>query len=313
MRRILLSALTALSLAPVVLAQPAQAAGVTIDTAREPVTLAAPPARVAAFDVAAIDTLTALGVPLAGVPDKLYVPALKDVDAPHVGTLFEPDLEALANLAPDLIIVGGRTATQRDALAQLAPTIDMSIGTEVLAHTSDRLAAYAALFDRQAQAQPLKQALDDKLAALAQAGKGKGRVLVVMTNGPKMSLYGPGSRFGWLYQSTGMAPAVEGLDSGANHGNAVSAEFIAKADPDWLFVLDRGAAIGEEGQSAQATLNTPLIAGTKAWRNGQVAYLPSASLYIASGGYASTVEVIDALTAALNGAAKAAETGAPAQ
>ena len=48
-------------------------------------------------------------------------------------------------------------------------------------------------------------------------------------------------------------------------------------------MLDRGAAIGEEGQAAKDVLNNPLIAETTAWKKGQVVYLDS-STYLAAGG-----------------------------
>src|SRR6056297_3289999 len=78
-------------------------AEITIDTALGDVTLQEKPQSVAAFDIAAIDTLTALGVRIAGAPNNLYVNYLDDVvaDAEIVGTLFEPDYEKLAILAPD--------------------------------------------------------------------------------------------------------------------------------------------------------------------------------------------------------------------
>nr|WP_311200052.1 hypothetical protein [Leisingera sp. M527] len=49
-------------------------------------------------------------MPIAGVPSKLYVSYLQDLQdrAVPVGTLFEPDFEAIAMLAPDLIVAGGR-------------------------------------------------------------------------------------------------------------------------------------------------------------------------------------------------------------
>ena len=58
--------------------------------------------------------------------------------------------------------------------------------------------------------------------------------------------------------------------------------------------------MGEGGQSAEATLKSPLVEGTTAWKSGQVVYLPAADLYIGGGGYGSLVAVIDALTAALS-------------
>ncbi|MDO5632757.1 MAG: siderophore ABC transporter substrate-binding protein [Paracoccus sp. (in: a-proteobacteria)] len=288
------------TLAAIALAAPVLAEDVTIATAQGDVTLPANPATVAVYDIAALDSLTALGVPVQGVPDNLYLPALKDsVAAAPVGTLFEPDLEKLAALNPDLIIVAGRSATQKQAVERIAPTIDMTLGTDVLAAAKDRITAYGTLFSRQDRAAELNAELDDKITTLHAAAEGKGTALVIMTNGPKMAAYGEGSRFGWLHAVTGMPQAIASLDPTANHGSALSPELIADANPDWLFVMDRGAAIGETGQSAQATLDMPLIHGTSAWSKGQVVYLPSTEIYIAAGGYHALNTVIDNLTEAL--------------
>lgn len=296
-----LPGLRALALIPALLAFPAFAQGpVTIPTAQGDVEVASAE-RVAVMDVPAIDSMAALGVAPAGVPGRLYVDYLDEAiaGAQPVGTLFEPDLEALATLAPDLIVVGGRSVAQRDALAQVAPVIDMSIGPDVLGDTRARLAAYGTLFGKAEQAAELTAALDDRLAALARAGEGGGRAMVVLTNGSKMSAYGKGSRFGWIFEATGLEEAAPGLKLDT-HGAAISHEFIAEANPDWLFVIDRGAAVGEGGASARATLDTPLVAATNAWKAGQVVYLDPASLYIAGGGYTAMIRAIDQLTEALS-------------
>ena len=114
-----------------------------------------------------------------------------------------------------------------------------------------------------------------------------------------MSGYGPRSRFGWLYEVTGLAPAADDLDARAGHGDAISHQFIAQVNPDWLLVLDRGAAIGAAGQSAEATLDSELVRGTTAWRKGQVIYLPGDNIYLAPGGLTALSETLDSLAAAL--------------
>ncbi|MTH77584.1 siderophore ABC transporter substrate-binding protein [Paracoccus aestuariivivens] len=276
------------------------AADISVPTAQGDVAFAGVPQKVAVYDLPSLDTLTALGVSAAGVPEKLYVKHLQDLagNAAPVGTLFEPNLEALAGLGPDLVVVGGRSAAQKSAVEQVAPAIDMTIGEDLLADSKARLAAFGALFERQDKASELAATLDQKIAAVNAAGKDKGRALIVMTNGPKLAVYGRASRFGWIHEATGMPEAAEHINT-ANHGDAVSHEFIAEANPDWLFVIDRGAAVGEEGQSAEATLKNPLVEGTNAWKAGHVVYLDAADAYISAGGYTSTITLLDELTAAL--------------
>ncbi|MBW6422573.1 siderophore ABC transporter substrate-binding protein [Rhizobium sp. XQZ8] len=265
-----------------------------ISTARGPVAIAKAPAKVAVFDIAALDTLDRIGVKPAGVPEKLFLSQLEPLKqgAEVVGDIFEPDLEALSSLGPDLIIVGGRSSTRLDAAAKVAQTIDMTMdGDDLVAQAKQRLATYGALFGKQAEAAKAASELDDQIKAAKTAISGKGRGLIVMTNGPKVTAYGPGSRFGWVHAALDLPPAVPDVKA-ANHGEAVSFEFIAKANPDWLLVLDRAAAIGSGEQGARATLNNELIAQTTAWKKGQVVYLPAAEFYIAAGGVQSMQRVM---------------------
>ncbi|MBJ3778772.1 siderophore ABC transporter substrate-binding protein [Acuticoccus sp. 2012] len=275
------------------------AGAATVQTARGPVTVETTPETVAVYDIAALDTLDALGVPVAGVPSKVYLPSLETLaaTAEPVGTLFEPDLEALNALSPDLVIVGGRSATQLDATARVAPSIDMTIdGERLLEDARRRIHDYGTLFGKESEAAALTAALEADLAAARQAAAGKGDALVVLTNGPKISVYGPGSRFGWIHDELAIPPAVDDLEPSI-HGEAVTFEFIAAADPDWLIVLDRAAAIGSGEQSAQATLDNALVRATTAWREGHVIYLPAADFYIAAGGARATRHLLTALTA----------------
>ncbi|RWR28273.1 siderophore ABC transporter substrate-binding protein [Sinirhodobacter populi] len=294
-----LAAISLLALFPAVMAA---ADPVTVTTARGPVTIEETPERPVVYDVAAIDSLHALGVPVAGVPQKLYVDYLDDVskDAAKVGTLFEPDLEAVAGLGPDLIIVGGRSAAQYDSLGRIAPVIDMSVSPDVLGDAERRLKDYGALFGRQDKADELIASLQAKLDELHAAAEGRGSALILLTNGPKVAAYGANSRFGWLHTATGMPEARAGL-SAENHGDAVSLEFIAEANPDWIFVIDRSAAIGEEGQSARITLDNPLVATTNAAKNGHILYLSGAGMYVAGGGYTALMQTLDQILASLNG------------
>lgn len=259
------------------------------------------PEKIAVFDIAALDTLTALKVRAVGVPERVYVSYLEDVakDAEKVGSLFEPDFEALNALQPDLIIAGGRSSKQVDALSALAPAIDMTIWGDVLGQTRARLAAYGKIFDKEAEAKQLDDNLMTALENAQAATKGAGNALIVLTQGPKISVYGPNSRFGWMHSLLGIEPAVEEIDA-STHGEAVSFEFIRETNPDWLIVVDRAAAIGQGATLAAETLDNKLVAETSAWKNGQVIYLDAAKVYIAAGGYKATMDTIGDLTDQFN-------------
>lgn len=290
----LLPALAALALSAL------SASAMDVATARGTVAVDGTPKTVAVYDIAAIDTLARLGIRPAGIPDKLYLPELEPVTAGAtvVGTLFEPDLEALSALAPDLVIVGGRSSAKAEETAKVAPTLDMTIdGDDLYAQARQRLATYGELFGKTAEAEAAAAELDARLAAAKAAVAGKGKALIVMTNGPKVSAYGPGSRFGWVHAALDLPPALAEIQS-ATHGEAVSFEFIREANPDWLLVLDRAAAIGANEQGAKATLDNELVAETTAWKKGQVVYLPAPDFYIAAGGVQSMERVLGAIAEA---------------
>ena len=241
-------------------------------------------------------------MPVAGSVEKTFV----DYLAPYqgdLGTLFEPDLEALYALAPDLVIAGGRSAAKVDALARFAPTLDMTFTGDLLIDEAlERLEDYGALFAVTDRAAEIEARLRAKVEQARAAIAGKGDGLVILTNGPKISAYGRGSRFGWIHGELGLPQAVENV-SDATHGEAISFEYIRQADPDWLLVLDRAAAIGAEAVGAQATLDNALMRETKAWKNGHVIYLNAAEIYVSSGGVQSLDHTLDLLIKAFGGAA----------
>ncbi|PRX37739.1 iron complex transport system substrate-binding protein [Meinhardsimonia xiamenensis] len=281
----------------------ADARTVTIETAAGLAEVPYAPDVVVALDLAAIDTLDALGVDLAGVPaitpPAYLAPAFEGT--PTVGTLFEPDLEALAVMAPDLIVAGGRSQARVAALREIAPTIDMTIwGDDIVGQARARLTAYATIFGKQERAGQLLASLDEALAETRAAVEGKGNALIILTNGGKISAYGDDSRFGWLHTALGLPEAHPEI-AAETHGESVSFEFIAEVNPDWLIVIDRAAAIGQEGEAAAATLDNPLVAGTTAGRNGQIVHLDSAAIYLAGGGIQSMMILLEQIRSAFAG------------
>lgn len=272
---------------------------VTVETASGPAEVPAGPEKVVVFDISVLDTLHALGVPVAGAPERIYVNYLDDAvkDAEPIGTLFEPDFEAINALQPDLIIAGGRSSKQLGALSDLAPAIDMTIWGDVLGQAKERIAAYGKIFGKEDKAKELAANLMKAVDNAKQTTKDGGTAIVLLTQGPKVTFYGPESRFGWLYKDLGIQPAVND-DKDSTHGEAISFEFIRDANPDWIIVIDRAAAIGQDAVLAAETLDNKLVAETNAWKAGQVIYLDAGKIYIAMGGYESTMQTISDVTSA---------------
>lgn len=284
----------ALALSLTVMTAPAFAETVEIETYSGPAEVTVLPDRIAVFDVAALDTLDALGVSVAGVVSPWFVNYVSDTaeGAESVGTLFEPDFEAIAAGGYDLLIAGGRSSGVVPDLAEIAPTIDMTIWEDTVGQGLARLDTYGVIFGKQDEAAALLAAFEENLEAAKTAMADEGNAMIVMTNGPSVSAYGANGRFGWLHTALEIPEAVEAVEE-ATHGEAISFEFIRDANPDVLIVIDRAAAIGQESDAAAMTLDNALVHETAAWANDKVIYLNSANVYITSGGIQSMTQIVN--------------------
>ena len=260
---------------------------VTVDTARGDIDLAMNPSPLVVYDMTLLQDLAALDVAVDGAPSDLPLDNLHSETQPdpeEVGTLFEPDLEALNAMQPQAILVGSRMAEKYDELANIAPTLDMTIDTANIYESSkQRLHDLGALFGKSAEAAKLQNDIDSLITEAKAVTKDSGTGLVVMVNGNKMSVYGADSRYGFIHNVVNVPIADDQIKDG-RHGQPISFEYLQKTNPDWLFVVDRSAAIGEDSLGAKAVLDNPLVAQTTAWQKDQVVYL-SPDSYLAFGGY----------------------------
>ena len=107
---------------------------VTIKSSLDEVKLSKVPEKIVTFDLGAADTIRALGFEknIVGMPTKTVPAYLKDLagNVNNVGSMVEPDLEAIAALEPDLIIASPRTQKFVDKFKEIAPTVLFEAGKE---------------------------------------------------------------------------------------------------------------------------------------------------------------------------------------
>lgn len=118
------------------------------------------PQKIISFEIAHLDTLNALGIEVAGVPQSVYGGSLEKFNqSPVVGTLFEPDFEVLKEIQPDLIIAGGRSARAIPELNEIAPTVSFETDPNDFLNSVERSTLQLArAFDKEEQAaQQLEQ------------------------------------------------------------------------------------------------------------------------------------------------------------
>lgn len=277
---------------------------ITIQHRQGEVTLPAPPEKVLVMDWAIIDTLDAMGVEVDGVPGSNapdYLSGYEGDDYLKVGSLFEPDVEAIAAADADLMIVGGRSRSVQPQLNEILPTIDMSIDNGAFIESvKANVTELGEIFGREDRAAEMNAELDAKVASVREAAEGQGNALTLVVNGGKIGVYGPDSRTGWIHNELGFPSVMENVDDRSDRGDAASFEYILDANPDWLFVVDRDAAVGNEGgQAAKVVLDNELVRQTNAWKNDHVVYLNPQEAYIVMSGYQAVNALLDQVHAAV--------------
>ena len=269
-------ALSGLCLVALCLAQAAHADTLDIKHSSGTTSVPVNPQRVVVLDWSVLDTLSALDVEVAGIPTSNPPELLKQYRSDRfikAGTLFEPDFEALKNAKPDLIILGRRSQAQYEEVSKFGTTIDLTPDlTDLLGSVVRNTETLGRIFSREQQAKALTDKLEASVQDLKTLSAEQGTGLVVLTTGGRMSAFGVGTRFG-------VKPAVENLQVG-RHGQSVSFEYLLEANPDWLFVMDRDAAIGREGVAAREMMDNELIEATTAGRRDQIVFLDPVSWYL---------------------------------
>lgn len=286
-----------------VVSQLAMAAPIKITHSMGTTLLPEVPKRVVVLGMDSLDVLDAIGVEPVGVVKAPMPSYLKKYQADKyqaVGSLFEPNFEAIYTLKPDLIIVSNRSARAFEELSKIAPSIMfVADPKQFWQSTTAAWSMLGKVFNKQEKVETYikeQSAQIDKIKAYNQARKTD--ALVVMKNGGNLTTFGGQSRFSAIFDLFGFTASADN-DSSYQHGDLISYEYIVKANPQYMLVLDRDAAIGRPAQSAQEAFNNPLINKLDVYKQGHIHYLNSAAWYISASGIQATQIMIDDIKAAL--------------
>ncbi|MFK4438822.1 siderophore ABC transporter substrate-binding protein [Paenibacillus sp. RC21] len=271
-----------------------------------PVQVKVNPKNVVVFDFGSLDTLDKLGVDVAAVAQQdlpTYLSKYKDSKYASAGTLFEPDYEKISDLSPELIIIGGRQADAYKELSKIAPTISLAVDTKDFVNSFKKnVETLGQIFDKEDAAKQELATIDSSIKAVhdkAVASKAKG--LIVLTNEGSLSAYGEQSRFGIIHDALGVTPVDPSIKV-STHGQKVSFEYVQQKNPDYIFVVDRGAVVVEEGKeqvTGKQTIENELVKKTNAFKNGHIVYLDPNYWYLSGNGLESVSEMIKEIDAAL--------------
>ena len=315
----LLLCLSLIALALPALAEEAAPETITISTLngnRETMELAVPydPQRIAVLDMASLDILDRLGVGDRVVGSATtaldYLQAyVTNEEIANLGTIKEADLEAVMASEPDVIFIGGRLSSSYDALSEIAPVIYLATDTEIGVVESVRQNAttIASLFGLEAEVDALMADFDARIAALAAFAEDQNAIVGLCTSG-SFNVLGSDGRCSMISVEIGFDNLGDG-DVTSTHGNESSFELIVELNPDYIFVLDRDAAIATEGAKlAQEIVENELVMETDAYKNGHIVYLAHPTVwYTAEGGITALDIMLQDLESALGVSAAAAE------
>ncbi|MCU1521705.1 MAG: periplasmic binding protein [Arthrobacter sp.] len=256
------------------------------------------PETVFTFDLGVLDTMDALGVEPDGVPQATYPETLKKYSGEgfaKIGSMKEPDFEAISEGAPDLIIISGRTAGAYEELSKIAPTIDLTLdASKPMESFKEQTATLGEIFGKQAQVTQKLAAIDAKIDETRTKAADAGKGLIVLTSGGELTAYGAGSRFGIIHNVLGVKTAAD-IKADAAHGEGVSFEFIKETNPDILYVINRDSATGSDATASNAVLDNDLVKTTNAAKADKVVSLDPAGWYLVGYGLNNVQAMIDAV------------------
>lgn len=252
------------------------------------------PQRIAVMDLAALDILDAIGYSdrIVGVSKGSSIDYLakhvNNDDLVHLGTVKEANMEAVMACEPDVIFIGGRMASVYDKLSEIAPvymvSTDSTVG--VIESIKTNTQNIASLFGVEEQVQNITDAYQNRIDALKAIAKDK-TAIVGMVNAGGFGLLGNDGRCSIIGKEIGFENVgTDAKESTSSHGNDASFEFILEKNPDYIFIMDRDAAIGTNGAKLAAeVMDNEIVNKTDAAQNGNLIILEHPNVwYTAEGG-----------------------------
>lgn len=258
----------------------------------------ADPSSVVATDNRTFRTLAQWDVDLAAAPVDL-MPADMEVlekytqneELLNIGNHREPDMEMVIAAEPDLVINGQRFSQHEEAITEAVgddvPIVNTDIDTESGAIDEEfrnQITLLGEVFGHEDDADALIAEFDDALERAQEAYDPEVEVAGLITSGGDINYSAPttGRAIGPLYDILELTPALEDDGSNVDTGDDISVEAIAAANPEFLIVMDRDAAVGDGTSAGAKELieESEALKNVPAVENDNIYYMP-ADFYVA--------------------------------
>ncbi|MFC4585003.1 ABC transporter substrate-binding protein [Sphaerisporangium corydalis] len=244
-----------------------QAAGfpVTVQAGNGPVTVAARPARVVSLSPTATESLFAIGAgpQVTAVDDQSTYPA----EAPKTKLSgFKPNAEAIIAEKPDLVVLANDTGGVVAALTKVGIPVLLEPAATKLEESYDEIADLGAATGNKAKADEVAEGMKRQISELtADAPKdGKLTYFHELDNTPYSVT--SSTFIGQIYGMFGLTNIADKAPDAAGGYPKLSSEFVAKADPDLIFLADTKCC----GQSKETLAKRPGWGGLTAIKKDRV-------------------------------------------
>jgi iron complex transport system substrate-binding protein len=283
-------------------AKTAAAEKITIEHKYGKVEINKNPEKVVVFDFGILDTLDELGVEVTGVPQTAipsYLEKYAGEKYTNVGSLKEPDFEAIHAMQPDVIFISTRQAELYEQFEEIAPTVYVELDyTKYMESFEKNMNLVGEIFDKKDEVasavKEIKASVDELNKNASALDK---KALIVLANEGKVSAYGPSSRFGVIHDVFGFGAADDKIEV-STHGQSITMEYIMETNPDVLFVIDRNTAVGGEA-GAEKVIENELVKKTTAFKEDKIIYLDPDAWYLSGGGLQSVKLMAEEIEASL--------------
>ncbi|RIA35665.1 iron complex transport system substrate-binding protein [Ectopseudomonas oleovorans] len=283
------------------LALPLHASERTLDSAYGPLKLSGTPQRVVALGDSALDATLSLGVQPVGtlasrggndVPDYLKTKAGKIT---LVGSVREPNLEAILRLQPDLVLASSDLSRELYAkLSLMAPTV-VPTGT-AFQDWRDIYMTYAQALGRKEQGQQRIAEIEQRSAELRQRLPQNQEVSVVRWNPQGPVIMSSHLFVGQLLNELGLrANELAAAQAQKPHSDVLSLENLSRINADWIFL----ATLNPDGRKAlDDARKQPAFTRLQAVADDHVVTVDG-QIWSSSSGYLAAQQVLDDVEKAL--------------
>lgn len=241
---------------------------VTVQAGNGPVVIPSRPERIVSLSPSATESLFAVGAgpQVVAVDDQSNHPA----EAPRSDLSgFQPNVEAIIARKPDLIVLSNDTDGVVAKLGKLNVPVLLEPAAGRLDEAYDQIADLGAATGNKARSTELVAGMRKQIEELAAAAP-KGKNLTYYHELDKTPYSATSTTFiGQIYGLFGLTNIADKAPEAAGGYPKLSAEFVAKADPDLVFLADTKCC----GQSRETLAKRPGWSKLSAIKNDRVVAL----------------------------------------